>query len=254
MVNKKANITHLALSAESGYLSLCQPFQSYRKTTSPFLYFLSMASIGKAQAEALAEGFLDDIGSDPDGLQPRETLSELFLLAGELVEMAQDNLNDTKTNASGELSKSIATREPVAGPGFLQIDIEMNFYGQFVNSGVRGTRSGSGLYKFKHELGGRKKGQKGSGKKHKLVEAMIKYQKDARSKLTNVKVPIGYENKNSEIAKRASAYIMARSILQKGIKATYFMDKAIQETDRKVSERLGDALAIDVLNSLPDKL
>ena len=114
------------------------------KTTSPFLYFIDM-SIGKAQAEALADGFLDDIGSDPNGLQPRETLSEIFLLAGELVEGAQDNLNASHTNASGDLSTSIAAREPVVGAGFIQIDIEMNAYGQFVNSGVRGTKGGSGL-------------------------------------------------------------------------------------------------------------
>lgn len=202
-----------------------------------------MASIGKAQAQALAESFLDDIGSDPNGLQPRETLSEIFLLAGELIEDAQDNLNASRTNASGELSKSIAAREPVTGPGFIQIDIEMNAYGQFINSGVRGTKGGSGLYSFKKDRPGEK-----------MVKSFMKYIKDARSKIGSVKKPIGYENKNSEVAKRSSAYAMARNTKQKGIKATHFMDKAIAATDKKVSERLGDALAIDVLNSLPDKL
>jgi hypothetical protein len=212
-------------------------------------------SIGKGQAAALADGFLDDIGSgDVGDLQPRETISELLLLAGELVESAQDNLNASKSNASGELSKSILALEPKTAPGLIQIDIEMNYYGQFINKGVKGTRSGMGLYQFKHELGGRKKGGgKGTGKEHKLVTAMKQYIKDAKSKIGAIKVPIGYETKNTDISKQV-AYVMASEILKRGIHPTYFMDLAIAETDQKVSERLGDALAIDVLNSLPDTL
>ncbi len=213
-----------------------------------------MPSISKAQASALADGFLNDIGSDKEGLQPRETISELLLLAGELVESAQENLNAAKANASGELSKSILAQEPKAAPGFIQIDIEMNFYGQFINKGIKGTRGGSGMYAFKHEIGGtRKKGGGKSGKTHKLVAAMEQYIKDAKSKIGAIKTPIGYEGKNTDISKQV-AYLMARNITRYGIGATYFMDLAIVETDQKVSERLGDALAIDVLNSLPDKL
>lgn len=203
-----------------------------------------MASISKAQADALAEGFLDDIGTgNPGELQPRETLSELFMLVGELIEDAQDNLNETKSNASGRLSSSIEAREPVAAPGLIQIDIEMNFYGQFVNKGVKGTKGGAGLYKFKSDMPGKS-----------MVDAIKHYMKDARSKIGAVKKPVGYEIKNATIAQASAAFAMARSIKQHGIKAVYFMDKAINDTDKKVSQRLGDALAVDVLNSLPDEL
>jgi hypothetical protein len=201
-------------------------------------------SISKAQAEALADGFLDDIGTgNPNELQPRETISELLLLAGELVEDAQKNLDNTKSNASGELSKSIEANEPTTAPGLIQIDIEMNFYGQFVNKGVKGTKEGSGLYAFKSDMPGRK-----------MLKSIEQYIKDAKSKLRSVKQHIGYENKNKGVSDANSAFAMARAVKQHGIKPTFFMDKAINDTDKKVSERLGDALAIDVLNSLPDKL
>ncbi len=202
-----------------------------------------MPSISKAQSEALADGFLNDIASNKDGLVPRETISELLLLAGELVESAQENLNAAKANASGELSKSILAQEPKAAPGFIQIDIEMNFYGQFLNKGVKGTKSGSGLYAFKNDKPGGN-----------MLKAISQYMKDARSKIGSVKTKIGYESKNASVAAASNAYAMARAVKQHGIKAVYFMDLAIAETDKKVSERLGDALAIDVLNSLPDKL
>jgi hypothetical protein len=203
-----------------------------------------MASIGKSQAAALAEGFLDDIGSTDDiSFKPAEIVGELILLAYELVQSAQDNLNATHSNASGRLSDSITAQEPKTAPGFIQIDIEMNFYGQFVNKGVKGTKGGTGLYKFKSDMPGKS-----------MVDAIKKYMKDARSKIGSVKKPIGYESKNATIAAASSAFAMARSIKQHGIHPTYFMDAAIEETDQKVSERLGDALAIDVLNSLPDTL
>jgi len=201
-------------------------------------------SISKQQAELLADGLLDDAGFGSDeSLQPRETIAELLLLAAELVESAQENLNAAKANASGELSESIEVEEPKTAPGIIQVDVTMNFYGQFINKGVKGTRSGSGLYKFKTEFPGEN-----------MVKAFVDYQKQARSKIGSVKKHIGYENKNAAIAQKQSAYAMARATKQHGIKATYFMDLAIAETDEKVSERLGDALAIDVLNSLPDEL
>jgi hypothetical protein len=199
-------------------------------------------SISKAQAEALADGFLDDIGTE-EGLQPRETIAELLLLAGNLIDLAQKNLDKTHSNASGKLSESIVAREPITAPGLMQIDIEMNYYGQFINKGVRGTKGGSGLYSFKKDMPGEK-----------MVDSIKKYMKDARSKIRSVKVHIGYESKNKSVAEASNAFAMARSILQKGIKPVYFMDKAIAEIDKTITEQLGDALAIDVLNSLPDEL
>src|SRR5689334_18091338 len=113
-------------------------------------------SISKQQAEALAEGFLDNLGPGKEGLPPRNTFTEIILIAGELVEDAQWNLNKTNSIASGSLSESIVALEPQLNGGVLSIDIEMNYYGKFINKGVRGTQGGVGQYVFKYDNPSRK--------------------------------------------------------------------------------------------------
>lgn len=201
-------------------------------------------SIGKAQASALADNFLEGFGSDKDELQPRETFTEIILLAGEFVESCQDNLNATNTNASGKLSASLEASEPIQVGKAMQIDISMNFYGQFVNAGVKGTKSGASTagYSFKFDKPG-----------DKMLAAIADWQDKAKASTKNVnakRTVSRNEAKNASIGAQTKAYAIARSILQHGIKATGFLDKAVKTTENKVADRLGAALRIDVLNSL----
>lgn len=205
-----------------------------------------MASINKAQAEALADGFLDDIGMDkPGDLQPRETLSALFLLAGTLVESAQENLNNSNSVASGKLSKSLEAEEPIAHGQIVQVDVTMLFYGQFINKGVKGVKSGAGQFSFKTEQPGRK-----------MINSFKEYIRSAKSKIrsTSSKTISQNEKKNLSISENTSAYLMARATKRHGIKATHFMDKAIDKTTKEVDEQLSAALRVDIINSLPDTL
>lgn len=198
-------------------------------------------SIAKQQAKALAEGFLDNIGSKEE-LQPRETFSEIILLAGELVESAQDNLNKSNSNASGNLSSSIQLSEPEIGGRTFKVDVYMNFYGQFVNKGVKGTKSGSGLYAFKHDFPSMS-----------MIDAIRQWIKSGKLKTTNTnakKTISRNEKKNASIGQLDNAFAVARSIKQHGIKPTGFLDKAVDTTTTKVKDRLGLALKIDVINSL----
>lgn len=199
-------------------------------------------SISKSQAAALAEGFLNNIGSENEGLQPRKTITELFLLAGELIESAQKNLNATNSNASGKLSKSLELNNPKQSNGTVSVDVLMSFYGQFLDAGVKGTKSGHGKYRFKSSFPSRK-----------MVEALRKSIGRAWRSTTNVnrsKSISANEIKNSNISAIAKAYGAGRNIKMYGIKATNFMDKAIITTASKVSERLGNAFEVDILNSI----
>lgn len=198
-------------------------------------------SISKAQSEALAEGFLDSLGS-ADGFQPRETLSELFLLAGELVEDAQKNLNAGNHNASGKLTASLVVDSPAQNGNVVRADILMNYYGRFINKGVRGTVSGSGLYAFKHDHPSRK-----------LVEALRKSagRADRSTSNTHAKKSTSMnEKKNVRISEASKAYAAGMSIVRYGIKATGFLDKAVITAQGKIRERLGAALKIDVIDSI----
>ena len=110
-------------------------------------------SISKAQAAALADGFLDTLGSSKDEFQPKHTYTELFLLVGELIETAQGNLNKAGLVSSGEGAASIVADEPLQNGGIISVDVLMNYYLQFHNKGVKGTRSGRSTagYTFKTE-------------------------------------------------------------------------------------------------------
>lgn len=200
-------------------------------------------SITKAQAKALADNFLDDIGEgDSLTLQPRETFSELLLLAGEMAEDMQSNLNTSQSNASGKLSESIELTEPELSGSTFKVDILMNYYGAFLNKGVKGTKGGSGLYAFKYDKPSKK-----------MVDAIREYIKNSGKKITNTNVQKTTslnEKKNGSIAQLDNAYAAARSIVQHGIAPTGFLDKAAETTRNKVAERLGLALKIDIINSL----
>jgi hypothetical protein len=201
-------------------------------------------SISKAQAAALAEGFLDNIGSNKDDFQPRESLTELFLLAGELIEEAQDNLNRANITSTGKLSESLVADEPTQNGSTVRIDVLMNFYGAFHNKGVKGTRSGRSTagYSFKNEIVSRK-----------MYKAIDEWIKRARRTTRTVKKYKGYgkhETRRKSIAQYDNTYATARSIKMHGLKPTGFLDKAVQSTQNKVTDRLGAALRIDVIDGL----
>lgn len=201
-------------------------------------------SISKVQAEALAENFLDDIGSDQSELQPRETFSEIILLAGEFIEDAQSNLIKANNISSGALSESLQAGEPSVNGSVLSIDVFMNFYGKFINSGVKGTRSGSSKagYSFRNEIVSKK-----------MLAAIAEWIKRAQISTQTVKkyAPYGaHETRRRTISEIDSAYGKARSIKMYGIKATGFLDKAVETTTQKVKDRLGLALKIDIINSI----
>jgi hypothetical protein len=202
-------------------------------------------SIAQAQAEALAEGFLDNIGTTDKGdLRPKNTLTEAILLVGELIEDCQTNLNASNKVASGALSASLIANEPYQVGSVMQVDMLMAFYGKFVNKGVKGTRGGRSTanYSFRNEIVGRK------------MYAAIQEWID-RGKITTrtVKKYKGYgkhEKKMKSIAQLDMAYAVARSIKQKGLKPTGFLDKAVDKLRQKIASRLGNGLKIDIIESL----
>lgn len=201
-------------------------------------------SIGKQQAEALAEGFLDSIGSDRNEFRPKHSITEVILLAGELIEIAQQNLIKSNKNASGKLSESLIADEPALNGKEMRVDILMNFYGAFVNKGVKGLRAGRSTagYRFRYP-----------GVSQKFAAALAEWIDRAKISTRTVKQYKGYgkhEQKNKSISQLDSAYAIGRAIKQSGLKPTGFLDKAVTATANKVSSRLGAALRIDVLDGL----
>lgn len=203
-------------------------------------------SISKAQAAALAEGFLDNLGSSKDELRPKSLYTELFLLIGELIEAAQENLNAANIIDTGKGSESLLADEPVKNGNIISVDVLMNFYLQFHNKGVKGTRSGRSTagFSFKNEVVSQKMYAAFADW---IKRAGIKTRTIAKS---NYKTYDRHESRRKQISQYDSAYAVARSVKMKGLKPTGFLDKAIKKTSDKISDRLGAALVIDVQDGL----
>lgn len=204
-------------------------------------------SISKEQAAALAEGFLDNLGSSKEGMQPRNVLTELFLLAGELIEDCQDNLNRANITSSGALSESLVADEPTQTGSTVSIDVLMNFYGAFHNKGVKGTRAGASRagYSFKNEIV--------SDKMYNAIAAWIKRAGRTTRTVKKYKGYGAHEVKRKSIAQYDDTYATARSIKMYGLKPTGFLDNAVAKARSKVTSRLGVALRIDVIDGLRPK-
>lgn len=203
-------------------------------------------SISKSQADLLAEGFLDSLGSNRDtsDLKLNATMSTLVQLAGELIDTANENLHNGGHVSSGELIDSHKVRDPRFEGQEIVLDVEANFYYQFVNKGVSGTKSGSGLYSFKSDFPSREM--------VKSIQAWI-----TRGKMSSFNVKRSVSNqevKSKRISDYDKAYAVARSIKMKGIRATGYFDRAITSIEQLTANELGKSFRVDIIDSLPDNL
>ncbi len=215
-------------------------FHASNKTSNNIL---TSVSINRSQAAALAEGFLDDIGTDSIVLQPRTVFTEIFLLAGELIEDAQKNLNQTNSNASGGLSRSLEAQNPREEGQTVMIDIVMAEHGNYVNKGVKGTKSGMSKagYSFRNE-------NPSPAMLKNLSKSINRAGRSTRN--TNArKTKSKNEIKNAATSK-AKVWGAAVNIKRYGIKPTGFLDLAVEKTESKIADRLQKALEIDIYNSI----
>lgn len=185
-------------------------------------------SISKAQANAIADGFLNSLGERPMKEGEMPVIEQLLKNFGaEFITTAQENLKNNGSIASGAIN-----------------DIRMNFtkfgtnytislgypktepaskYWDFINKGVKGTKNikadSKTPYKFKQ------------GKKSIPISVAEKWLGYNKLKVTAVKPyrKLGVEQKALD-SKKSLAYVLARSIHRKGIKSTHYFDNAKKET------------------------
>ena len=219
-------------------------FIAHTIKTNPQKIYLLIMGINRSQAEMLATTFLDDLeGEEKSVLQPKETFSELFVIAGELADDSQKNLNESNSNASGGLSKSLVLDEPVESGGVVSVNLMMNDYGNFINKGVKGTKSGSSTagYSYKTENPSPKMLAN-------LQRGKIKSKRKIRN--TNANKTVSKSELKNIATSKAAVWGAAVNIKRYGIKPTGFLDKAIATAEKKIEGRLGAALKIDILNSI----
>lgn len=185
-------------------------------------------SISKAQASALAEGFLNTLGEQPIKEGEFPIIEKLLLdFGGDFIKNAQKNLNANNSIASGKINDirmnftkfgtnySISLGYPKSEPA--------SKYWNFINKGVKGTKNIKADAKTPYKFNPSKKSIPISA-----AQGWLGYNK---LKVVAVKPyrKLGVETKAID-EKKSLAYVLARSIHRKGIKSTHYFDDATKET------------------------
>jgi hypothetical protein len=185
-------------------------------------------SITKAQASALAEGFLNTLGEQPMKEGEFPIIEKLLLdFGGDFIKNAQKNLNANNSIASGKIndirmnftkfgtSYTISLGYPKSEPA--------SKYWDFINKGVKGTKNIKADAKTPYKFNPSKKSIPIS-----VAERWLGYNK---LKVVAVKPyrKLGVETKATD-EKKSLAYVLARSIHRKGIRSTHYFDDAQKET------------------------
>ena len=184
-------------------------------------------SISKAQAQAIADGFLNTLGEQPmkEGQMPVvETLLKQF--GGEFITTAQENLRANGSIASGAINdirmyfSKFGTTYSIS-LGYPKSE-KASKYWDFVNKGVKGTKNIKADSKTPYKFNPSKKSIPISA-----VQGWLGYNK---LKATAVKPyrKLGVEAKAID-TKKSLAYVVARSIHRKGIRSTHYFDNAQKE-------------------------
>lgn len=185
-------------------------------------------SISKAQAMALADGFLNTLGERPmkqGELPVVEALLKNF--GADFITTAQKNLRESGSIASGSIndirmyvtkfgtSYTLSLGYPKSEPASKYFD--------FINKGVKGTKNIKADSKTSYKFNPSKKSIPISA-----VQGWLGY-----NKLKSVAVKpyrkLGVETKAID-SKKSLAYVVARSIHRKGIRSTHYFDNAQKET------------------------
>mgnify|MGYP001202809199 FL=1 len=149
-----------------------------------------------------------------------------------VIKQSRANLTRGQKNVSSDLYNSLKGVLDV-GPNSFSIKFEMEDYGKFQDQGVKGatsTYSESSKSPFKFGTGTGKKGGLRGGIK-KWVEAKRFQFRDVQGRFTS------YES---------TAYIIARSVFNKGIKASLFFTKPFEKGFKNLPNDLKKAYGLDV--------
>jgi hypothetical protein len=168
-------------------------------------------------------------------LSREETNKVLTKFTKYVVSQSRANLTRKNKNVKGKLYDSIKG-ESTTSKNSIGIYFEMEDYGAYQDSGVKGKSSGNSLSTFKQ--GGFRFGS-GTGKKGGLTEGINQWVKDRR-----------FQFKDNEsgrfLSYEQTAFIITRSIYQKGIEATRFFSKPFEVGFERLPDELVEAYALDV--------
>ena len=149
-----------------------------------------------------------------------------------LVKQSRTNLTKKKKNVSKELYNSISYNTKESKNSF-EFSLSMADYGTFVDKGVKGVSSSAKAPTSPFKFG------TGTGKKGGLTGGTLKWVKAKRIQFSNRKTGqfMSYES---------TAFLIMRSIWNKGLKTTNFLTKPFEDAFKKLPDDIIEAFGLDV--------
>jgi hypothetical protein len=207
-----------------------------------------MASIAKVQHEALADGFIDLMGTDTENLESVEltdTAKTIVQLAAAYVDLISTKIDEKDLASSGKLQNLITPTNIDFDGTTYSIGINAPFYASYQDEGVNGWAvNRNSRFSFKT------RGVDPSGEMVKSIKAWM--QREGAS-ARNVKQSVSSREARGRQMKDATTRAAVRTaymIKRQGIKPKYFWKEATNEFLVLMENELGVAIKIDVINNL----
>ena len=149
-----------------------------------------------------------------------------------VIQQARTNLTKNNKNVTSDLYNSLNGIVKVM-PNSISLQFEMEDYGQFQDKGVKGTKSNYLENKNSPFSFGT-----GTGKKGGLSEGIKKWVAARRFQFR--------DKKGKFLSYESTAYIIARSIYNKVIKASLFFTKPFERAFERLPKDLVEAYGLDI--------
>ena len=205
-------------------------------------------SITKAQIQALRDNFIQSLGGSFDKYKGGDlpVLEETLALYGQAFNDRVTQILDSENiTSSGRLAEPALPIINKFGNGYVlslgyEPGSEASKYYDFVNKGVKGTKNEKANSKTPYAFKGNKKAVPISS-----IEKWLGY-----NKLKSVSVKrytkLGTEAKAID-GKKSLAFLIARSIHRKGLRSTYYFDKAVTQIfNQEFIENIAIAVGGDI--------
>ena len=162
---------------------------------------------------------------------------ELNRFAKYVISQSRANLTRGKKNSSKELYNSLDSNVKVSKNSF-ELTFLMEEYGVFQDKGVKGTKSNYVENKdspFSYKSKGGKNGLKGMPPPKAFDKWII------RKGLKGIR-----DNKGQFISRKSLQFMIARSVFEKGVKASMFFTKPFEKAFKGLNKDLVEAYKLDV--------
>jgi len=164
-------------------------------------------------------------------MQLEKTRDALNKFAKYVVQQSKSNLTKSDKNVSKELYNSIGYKLNVSKNSF-GLDLVMQDYGVFQDKGVKGKTSSAKAPNSPFKFGS------GTGKKGGLTNGIDKWVRRRGFQFR--------DNKGKFLSYQSTAFLITRSIYNKGIKPSMFFTKPFEKAFAGLNEDLIQAFALDV--------